>query len=242
MDNIIEPECVIVSRPKSGLHWVRHCVEYFSGCRTPGVRRAFPLEELKYPNKYILARTHDVRSKNNMITELRCRFYNKDGTPIFKKMILLLRNYKECFMRSYVDYRSNSLLKAYYRNINAYDIFQGDKLLIYYEDIVNDFSEMEKVLKFLNIEYNLDGFDVKKHAKLSLEAYNENLLERDKKPFGRRLRMCVPVVDTQDLLKHGRCIIPEERKQLDLRVEKCNKVLFKKYLTRYKEENLDYGV
>ena len=65
-------------------------------------------------------------------------------------LILLLRNYKECILRNFYNdtgelkmYDTVDLdaeIKHYIKNIIAFNFWEGEKLLIYYEDLMTDFE------------------------------------------------------------------------------------------------------
>tara|TARA_R110000851_G_scaffold30033_2_gene82089 strand:+ start:4198 stop:5043 length:846 start_codon:yes stop_codon:yes gene_type:complete len=107
----------------------------------------------------------------------------------YNKMILIVRNYKEVLTRTgfqgkfttpykISDYinssRWSSHLDGYMKNIKLYDEFKGDKIKIYYEDFIGDFRHVEKVLSFLNVDYDLNEFNLEEHKQKSYNVYNSH--------------------------------------------------------------------
>ena len=154
---------ILVSHPRSGLNWLRYCIEYFSGRPTPGLTKLVTDEE------YVIYRTHDVRKAKGPET-CDCRFYEEARyprfvrellwrtpyrfTPIFPRMVLLLRDYHDNAVRE------NWRPARYAANVLAYEAFEGEKLVLYYEDIKDDFSQVERLLDFIGVSrdrpYDLD--------------------------------------------------------------------------------------
>ena len=169
---------VLVSFRRSGLNWVRYCIELFSNKRTPGKLR---LIKFGYP---IIQRTHDVdcfdleqyrdidRYKNRDIHGYEgCNFYDEEGRQVFSKMVLLLRDYRESYVRA--AKMDKSRMSEYVSNLKAYHNFAGDKILVRYEDLIKDFSEMEKILDFIKIKRSSKKFDLECHRKKSIAKYDK---------------------------------------------------------------------
>jgi len=120
---------VLVSYPRSGTNWVRFIIESLSGKATPGRVR------LHKGKDYAVDRAHSAA---------------KNGHK-YKKMILVLRDYRECLIRHNIElwkeyanverFLKETLITSkpywYIENIKAFDKFKGEKLLLYYEDLVN---------------------------------------------------------------------------------------------------------
>lgn len=174
----IDPEKgIIVSYQRSGLNWVRYCIEALTGLRTPGRTKLVRSGE---PGVY---RTHYV-GKNNGPGSTACRFYGGDGRPLHDRVVLLLRDYRESFLRESKS-RKNYRLSAsairndkvfnywhYFENLRAFDEFTGEKILVRYEDLVCDFTEVVRILDFLRMRYDLTDFDVDAHRAASLNIYD----------------------------------------------------------------------
>lgn len=146
--NVNEP--VLVSFPRSGTNWVRYCIEFFSRQRTPGNKR---LVEVGKP---VISRIHDAKgiyfdkkdkkSGNYVIKP----FLISPNQSNYKKMILLIRNPFD----NYVSQNKNiGMFSYYFGNIEMFEEFDGEKLLIYFEDVVKEESEIYRILDFLDINY-----------------------------------------------------------------------------------------
>ena len=113
-----------------------------------------------------------------------CAFYDPQGKPIHQKVLLLIRDYRESYIRvakkqlgiipTADDIRHGKILnfRDYFENLKAYDNFPKKKLIIHYNDLVNDFSEMTEILNFFKIPYDLDGFDLEYHRQQSIDIYD----------------------------------------------------------------------
>ena len=180
----IDPSKVIlVSHPRSGLNWLRYCIEHFSGQRTPGPVRIF---EKGDP---IVYRTHDVR-KTDGPNDCDCAFYKESQLPkfirqglslvgyrfhpIFSRMVLVIRDYKANAVRS------EWTLSRYMVNVQAYDQFQGEKCVLYYEDMQADVRAVGPVLDLMGVDHNIDSFDVEFHRQQSLKLYDQRDIGRSK--------------------------------------------------------------
>ncbi len=110
--------------------------------------------------------------------------YDENGQVIHQRVALLLRNYKESFLRMSKS-RKNYRLQAdamrlgkvcnfrnFFENLQAVDEFAGEKLLVRYEDLIVDLSEIVRILNFFGLKYNLTGFDVNQHRLNSLGIYD----------------------------------------------------------------------
>jgi hypothetical protein len=234
-----KPDTILISYQRSGLNWVRYCTEYFSGFKTYGRITAVDSSRYKDRSRILFYRTHNVLI-NGRKSSFTCKFYDENRGPLHKRVILLLRNYKENFGRivfSNLDRNMSTCVKHYMANLEAYDKFEGEKLLIYYEDLVRDFGQMERILNFLNIEYDLRDFDIEKHTLISLKAYHRRNTRKTLMDLMKRF----PVVERiSDLLFYSRNISVEDRLKMDDLMMKSDKQNVIKYLLRYREENLNY--
>ena len=169
---------IIVSFPRSGLNWVRYCIEHFTGLRTAGRTKLIQDGELA------VYRTHDVNYRGEP-DSCECSFYDEEEQPLHKKVVLLLRDYRESFIRitkaMEIHIPSEDEIEAghvfhfrnYFENLRAYDQFHGKKLLIWYPDLIGDFSTVLKILDFLDLSYDLENFDLEYHRQKSLELYDQ---------------------------------------------------------------------
>lgn len=143
---------------------MRYIVEYISGAPTPGQTR------LHQGKDYFLDRAHRAYPRMHK----------------YVKVILLLRDYRECFLRQHNDnwarfdtvsaFCESRELRAppfwYIRNLQAFDSFDGSKLLLYYEDLVLDpVRSVRQVAAFLG----LDSGRTRDFAQNIEERYSESV-------------------------------------------------------------------
>ncbi|MDP6670625.1 MAG: hypothetical protein QGI60_02310 [archaeon] len=201
---------LLMSFPCSGSHWIRYCVEYFSGKRTPGRPLLVEKDKLN-PNDLIITRTHNCNSH----------------TTRPAKLILLLRNYKELFLRTSPPFSSYKMdfFEVYPEMVRYFHEYDGEKLLVYYEDLTSEnFSCMEKVLSFLDIKYDLTKCDVNKLRKQSLKRRGSRS-SKDGVPQRIHYSLRLPQI---------------ERTRIDNKFRKNLGDLYERYLGRYAESNLKY--
>src|SRR5262249_27658352 len=86
-----------------------------------------------------------------------------------RRLILLLRDPFALYVRQ--NATSPAAMRGYFSNIRLFDQSPADKCLVYYEDLVADFSHMERILQFIGIDYSLEGFDLEAHRARSLSLY-----------------------------------------------------------------------
>lgn len=60
----------------------------------------------------------------------------------------------------------------YFENLRAYDRFSGTKLMIRYEKLIKDFSQMTRILDFFGITYDITDFDLEEHRQKSIQIYD----------------------------------------------------------------------
>jgi hypothetical protein len=181
---------LLVSYPHSGSNWVRYCIEYFSGLRTPGSKR----HPLVRSGPTIIDRTHflDKRHRRLFVRARRDPAEWDDGASLkpwllrlysglkkerqvrdivnHRRVILLLRGPAESYCRNQLRFHEG--LVGYLGNIRIFDACRRDKLLVYYEDLVRDFGEMGRILDFIGVSYDLSSFDLDHHRAKSLGLYS----------------------------------------------------------------------
>lgn len=169
---------IIVSFPRNGLNWVRYCIEYFSGLQTPGKTK------IHQEGKFAVYRTHDV-NHSDYRNSCFCAFYDLEGKPIHKKVLLLIRDYRESYIRVAKRRQGNAPtaseirkgkifnFRNYFENLKAYDKFSGKKMIGYYDNLVKNFSEMTRILDFFNFSYDLTDFDLEYHRQKSILLYDQ---------------------------------------------------------------------
>jgi hypothetical protein len=158
---------LVLSTQRSGLNWVRYCVEALTGRRTPGLPLLVqaPLVE---PTPF--DRTHDAqgittRADSSVAWVVATRHD-------YRRALLLVRDYRETFVR-HAQGRIEEMAN-FVGNIQWFDGFAGERLVAHYEDFTQDPRALERLLAFLGVERSLEGFDLARHMECSRALYDRN--------------------------------------------------------------------
>lgn len=149
-NNNLTKKNLILSIPRSGNHIIRTLIEYLTQFPTAGLigvendgpiyTRSNITFEIKNKNKFIYYKQHDV-----MLNE---KHYITKHDEV-NELIFLIRNPIEIFIREdnynnenkeVIPYK-NQYKEVYFSNIDFYQKFEGTKLLLYYEDIIQHKKE-----------------------------------------------------------------------------------------------------
>lgn len=212
----------MLSFPRSASSFIRYCVEKITNKRTLdclGVHDR--IYGINTPGPAILRKEHfvkDVKNKNDI-----------------SSLILILRNYKDVYIShnlrpiplSDIDtiysrlYNSNNhhYFKEYYSLIDFYDKYEGDKLLLYYEDIIsNPYESIKEVINFIlpNDNIDLDKEEVMEYEKHSKKRYISS--------GGSK---------TLEVKKLHTVLTDEQNYEIDELFKEYNQDLYDKYLIRY---------
>lgn len=141
------PETLVVSCERSGHNLLRHVVESLVRRRTPGVPHLFDSGEL------LFHRTHCVHSCESRPG--RTSLYDISARPRYGRLMLLLRDPREIFVRSYGKCLQRML--SYCWNLAAYDRFVGPRLLVVYDALVSDDDTFARIFDFLGVLSKFDG-------------------------------------------------------------------------------------
>lgn len=224
----------LLSYPRSGNTWLRYCIEAISEKPTGSVRG--PIGRLVDLNVDLSATP--VLNKTHIL--------NKNAGSTSTGLILLVRNYKECIKGYYDSLVINNKINCtlydffvksmdhphgfnYMKNIIDFDNYDGEKLLIYYEDLIlNPYFELSRVLKFINIEQkNLSLFveNIVEHQNRSLQIYGT--MQPPSFTNGQKSKL------TWHSLRMQKNIL----QKMDNHVTSKYHDVFIKYLHRYKESS-----
>lgn len=222
---------VLLSFPRSGNTWLRYAVEFISKrptCQAPFRRCAAGLEKkgaissdlnlgVDTKEKAILVKRHRADFKWDTLTKENCR------------LVLLVRNYKEAVLRHAFASRKQDdeaelkkCIEGYLHCLHSYDKFDGDKLLIYYEDIITKpKAEIGRLIDFLGVArgkwFNEFFNNYQHHKNRSLKYY---------RPAGTMTRG-----DATKLMWHSQRAKPETLKIIEKGVKRDE--IYLKYLKRY---------
>ena len=188
------PETMVVSSERSGLNLVRHAVEVMSGRRTPGKVHLIENGPLLFHRTHHAAHAGPPRGPFAPL-------FAPDGSSPYRKVVLLLRDPAETFVRAYE--KNPVAMLCYVRNIRLFDAFRGEKLLVTYDDLVSGDEGLRKIFAFLGIT---DSFDASKLAAIRQDAvawYDRN------QPSGSQTRG-----DPKLLKSHQNALTPQEKRLL----------------------------
>lgn len=222
---------LLLSYPRSGNTWFRYCVEAITKRKTHGYLQ----EDSGHFDKNHLGSYTDLGVNEEDPDILIKRHALEDLNEPVEKLILLVRNYKEVVIRHRIEsWKSGinlDLLKSscttsessknYLTIIEYFDSFKGEKLIIYYEDLILDLrGTLEKASRFLKIgEENIESFigNINFHKNKSLEIYGGSQTKGKSTSY------------------HSNVLSKKEKIEWDNFIESYNPNIFFKYLQRYKE-------
>lgn len=210
---------LLASYSRSGTNWIRYFVETCSNRPTPGETRRIS------GNNYVIDRAHRAYSV----------MHN------YRKVVLLVRDYRECLLRHNKDHwlstmdvtrflenpNFNQPCLWYIKNIEAFDEFKGDKLLIYYEDIIKSAErEFVRLGKFLDLpqEEVVDFVNhIEENFNASVSAYTAGGHSTE-------------TAKTRSITAHANTLLTDtQRKEFDAYFKTKYPNLAQKYLKRYFE-------
>lgn len=160
-------DTLVVSTQRSGLNWIRYCVETLSGRRTPGL----PLRvqaPLAAPS--VFDRTHDAAGVTGRVDSSVA--WVRPDPQRHARALLLLRDWRETFVR-HAD-GSPDAMANFVGNLRWFDAFGGERLVAYYEDFTQDREALARVLRFLRVDADLTDFDLAAHERASRGLYDHN--------------------------------------------------------------------
>lgn len=151
---------ILLSYPRSGNHLVRYILEFITGLPTSGCygnTKDKPIYTNQFPNKETPLR-HVVHNFHFCFTKFHKipSHYNSAYLKSDPSLILIIRDYKECIIshlrKINKDKEIDSLtfqheLNLYFKLLNYYDNFEGKKMIIYYEDLIQKTDEVLNQLK-----------------------------------------------------------------------------------------------
>ena len=156
----------LLSLPRTGSNWVRYWFEYFSNENTS---ERNILVEKNHWGEERTEKTNATLYKRHKLSQEDIE--NRD----IQKLVCVLRDYRECFVRhcrGRTFEKRVSRMTDFTDNLEVYDAFGGDKMVMYYEDFVSDpATYMKEFLDFLGVRNEWDDIDVKEHRDISVKLY-----------------------------------------------------------------------
>ncbi|MFO7678643.1 MAG: sulfotransferase domain-containing protein [Chloroflexota bacterium] len=207
---------LLASYSRSGTNWIRYTLEYISQRPTPGQVRLY------YGSNYVIDRAHQAYPVMDK----------------YQNVVLIIRNYRECLLRNLEEvWQSNPNTVAflenievfqqpgwYIKNIEAFDQFQGSKMLLYYEDLMTESdSSIRKLAGFIGLDKDrtedyIANIETRKAE--SVEAYKRR--GHESQTAGKQTNY-----HTKDKLTD------EQAREFDEYYRSHYPELFEKYLKRY---------
>lgn len=225
----MKDEPLLITYPRSGTHFLCYLLEFLSKKPTGGTIGDILIPRNSGENNFVVITTHKGFKVIND----------------YYKVILLIRNYKECLLRNLKKHwnnradhpervkafmegvRNDQAPRSFMRNIEAFDEHNAEKILIYYEDLVSNTAvEIHRLIDFLDLptEYLkelLDNIDL--HRRSSVFFYDRKENSATKGDVGK-------------LTYHSRDLSPGEKRGFDEYYETHYPEIYEKYLRRYKEK------
>ena len=96
--------------------------------------------------------------------------FESDGNPKFENVIFALQNYKDLWASSLQRNQNKQaahqrLMVEYVNNIIGYHAFSGNKMIVKFEDVLNDYQpESQRISSFLDLKLKKPKFVQPKHS------------------------------------------------------------------------------
>ena len=166
----------LLSYPRSGNHWIRYIIEWFSGMYTTGDIYADDSMTIDDDSKLVNPGDPPLFKKCDMpilhvgpIVKKRHKIYKGENKD--KKLILIQRDYRESVIRQLnimqVDINKGNFstikieLDKYIDSINTYNTWEREKLLINYNDLKDlKKDSVRKLLSFLLLDIDEAKIDL----------------------------------------------------------------------------------
>jgi hypothetical protein len=214
----------LLSYPRSGNSWFRYCVENICKQRTIGylysdLKDKGIMPEYRGNNHYILIKRHETSDIENTVNN---------------KLLFILRDYNEVIIRHRGS--DHNIIKEheekhldpfqggsfnYISTLEFYEQFIGDKLLIYYEDLVQN---TEQIL------YQAISFLTNQDRSEDIINFTRHIVEHKQKSIA-----LYGASKTKGNLsiKHSAHISQKQKKIYSEFLKQQYSLLFEKYLYRY---------
>jgi hypothetical protein len=218
----------LFSFPRSGNSWIRYIIEFISQQPTSGGDHICKRQQELVKQDAIGAKLDlGVDITDEYIIMKRHNMCNKEpATKDNCRLILLIRDYNEAIIRQLDERRQEKIIRKCINNymhcVGFYDKFDGDKHLVFYEDLLMlPKLEITKIVDFLNIpktkRFNSFFRDLEAHRQKSVKLYENS----------------VTGGDVEKLHFHSEHVEPELVVQIAGIIKSEYEELYNKYLKRY---------
>ena len=216
----------MLSLPRCGSNWVRYWFEYFSNENTS--EKNILVEKNHWGEERTTSTTATLYKRHKLSEE------DIEGRGI-QKLVLIVRDYRECFVRHCVGKkfaRRIGRMKDFTDNLYTYDSFNGEKMIMYYEDFVADpKTYMKQFLDFVNVKSEWDDIDIAEHRDLSVKLYETGGSET----VGTQTKGAPSLTKGKSDFKFHQQELDDETKQLlEEWFQKEHSGIFNNFLNRYK--------
>ena len=216
----------LLSLPRTGSNWIRYWFEYFSNENTS---ERNILVETNHWGEQRTEKTNATLYKRHKLSQEDIE--NRD----IQKLVCVLRDYRECFVRhcrGRTFEKRVSRMTDFTDNLYVYDTFEGEKMLMYYEDFVKSPEVyMKQFLDFLGVRNEWENIDVKEHRDISVKLYESGGSEK----VGTQTRGAPSLTKGKaDFTFHQQDLTNEIKHQLEEWFQQNHTHLHNAYLDRYK--------
>ena len=210
----------LLSYPRSGNTWLRYCVEYLTSKHTEG----YPNDDHKFEEGIFPKFIPKISKADDKGTYWQgAKLYlNEKDLPILVKrhetecikrnekarIIFLIRDYRECIIsQTSLTSGLEPHIEEYLQLLRYYDEFSGDKIHIYYEDLVTNIeTQVRFVLDFLEEVVNDDVMSefldtIDDHHKTCRSIYG------DSKSDGKSVQTHQKQLDRSELLRYKEYVV-----------------------------------
>jgi hypothetical protein len=173
---------VLLSMPRSGNTFTRYCIEWLTQRPTLGCNLASSgIDKPIHLRTSIPIKNHTpIITKCHSVKEAKCCIETD-------KLITLIRNPSQAFgscSRRSTKFNPKKWIENYLNILKFYDEYNYEKILIYYEDMIQKTLVFVTVLtNFLNVEdknrASLFVKDIKKHKEKASKAYHTKLISKN---------------------------------------------------------------
>ncbi|MBB5514128.1 hypothetical protein FHS89_000126 [Rubricella aquisinus] len=134
----------VISAPRSGLNWLRYCVEHFWALRTPGITSL--IDRRAQPQPAFL-RSHDAEGQLGAFAAASHRPVPEAAAH--GPLLLILRDPLESYVR--MADQALPAMAGYVGNLRYFARHPGPKRVAYYEDLTTDPAAMRAAILHLGL-------------------------------------------------------------------------------------------
>ena len=216
----------LLSLPRTGSNWVRYWFEYFSNENTS---ERNVLVEMNHWGENRTEKTNATLYKRHKLSD--DDIIHRD----IKNLVCIIRDYRECFVRhcrGRTFDKKVSRMSDFTDNLCVYDAFEGNKMIMYYEDFVSDpATYMKQFLDFLEVRNEWDAIDVKKHRDISVKLYESG----GSKKVGKQTRGAPSLTKGKaDFEFHQKELDEDTKQKLEEWFQNEHTKIYNNFLVRYK--------